>query len=265
MTITAPAATSIRSIPGSRPERILFAGDGVLSGAAACAASVILAEGFGLTHIPSDTIFPDNLDLSTFSLIILSDYHANNIGETAQRALVARVNNGATLLMIGGFLSFAGADRCYNKSLIATILPVVLSQDDDRRNVPQGIVPFPAGGDTPFTHLDWSTPPVICGYNAIEPRAEATIHLFGMPLVLTYDNSGFIPSMGDESIPLCMSHSTGTGKTVALAFDLAPHWIGGMIDWGKERRTIDQAGRPVEMGTGYYDFVKTLIHLCIPS
>ena len=237
--------------------RIFFAGDGQLSGAAACAASVIIDCGFLLDHVPSNEMIEEDFDPSQYSLIIFSDYSAQNIPVSVQSAIYQYINGGGSFLMIGGFLSFAGEGADYFSSRIADLLPVILNGNDDRRNVPQGIVPRATNGV--FDSMNWSSPPVICGYNCLYPRDGAKILLDGRPLMIGSDSVSF----GTGLVPLCLRQTIGRGLSTALAFDLAPHWVGGFIDWGTERIALEGAGRIVEMGNFYREFVSILIESSI--
>ena len=61
----------------------------------------------------------------------------------------------------------------------------------------------------------------------------------------------------------------GQGRTAALATDLAPHWVGPLVDWGTENhpspscggRVAAQAGggSDVEVGSHYAQFVYQLL------
>jgi uncharacterized membrane protein len=51
----------------------------------------------------------------------------------------------------------------------------------------------------------------------------------------------------------------GDGRTAAFASDVAPHWVGGFVDWGVERITRTVAGGEVEVGGFYAAFFANLI------
>ena len=54
-----------------------------------------------------------------------------------------------------------------------------------------------------------------------------------------------------DPIPLLVTGSYGLGRTVAFASDVAPHWVGGMVDWGTPRRVTQTlcAGAFAELST----------------
>ena len=51
------------------------------------------------------------------------------------------------------------------------------------------------------------------------------------------------------------------GRTAALATDLAPHWVGGLVDWGDGERVVAQApgSWPIEVGNFYAQFIANLL------
>jgi len=51
----------------------------------------------------------------------------------------------------------------------------------------------------------------------------------------------------------------GQGRTAALATDVAPHWVGGMVDWGDRRIVQDLPGGFVEIGNWYAEFFRNLL------
>ena len=53
----------------------------------------------------------------------------------------------------------------------------------------------------------------------------------------------------------------GQGRTAALTTDLAPHWVGGLVDWGDGERVKAQAagGFEIEVGNFYAQLVANLL------
>ena len=51
------------------------------------------------------------------------------------------------------------------------------------------------------------------------------------------------------------------GRTAALMTDLAPHWVGGFVDWGDGERVTAQApgSWQIEVGNLYAQFVANLL------
>ena len=87
--------------------------------------------------------------------MVLSDIGANSLllsPDTFERSAVAPnrlaaveqyVRDGGGLLMIGGYLSFAGIEgkARYHGTPVEDALPVLISQHDDRAEMPQGVQP----------------------------------------------------------------------------------------------------------------------------
>src|SRR5579871_6340333 len=100
--------------------------------------------------------FPATLgDLLGYQAVILSDIGANSILLAPQTfeqsrpapdrlaAVEEYVRNGGGLLMIGGYLSFAGIEgkARYHNTPVETALPVTISLHDDRVERPDGVRP----------------------------------------------------------------------------------------------------------------------------
>ena len=51
----------------------------------------------------------------------------------------------------------------------------------------------------------------------------------------------------------------GKGRTAALATDVAPHWVGGLVDWGDRRVVQDVAGGFIDVGNWYAQFFRNLL------
>jgi uncharacterized membrane protein len=181
-------------------------------------------SGFAVTYVRAHEIssrFPSTSEqLDAFDVVVLSDIGSNSFllpDETFLRsersanrlALLADwVRGGGGLVMIGGYMSFAGIDgrARYGMTPLAPVLPVTLLDHDDRIEASEGVKAefgeptHPALGGTP---AEW---PMLLGYNRLIPRAEATV----------------VAHTGDD--PLLVVQDMGAGRTVAFASDLAPHW-----------------------------------------
>lgn len=117
------------------------------------------AGGIDVDHLPGHLTpgrFPGSADeLAAYDAVILSDIGANSLllsPDTFDRSAVAPnrlaaieryVHGGGGLLMIGGYLSFAGIDgkARYHGTPVEDALPVVISPHDDRAERPEGVQP----------------------------------------------------------------------------------------------------------------------------
>jgi len=89
---------------------------------------------------------------------------------------------------------------------------------------------------------------VICGLNRIRPKKGA-LTLLNAREILT----------GREH-PLLVVDSSPARRAAAFATDLAPHWCGGLLDWGRKRIRLRVRDRIwVEAGEYYVQFVSNLL------
>jgi uncharacterized membrane protein len=160
------------------------------------------------------------------------------------------------LLMIGGWGSFFGGG--YRGTVIEDLLPVEIKGSDDRINCSSGLRLYPCGGDPVLKGLPFERGPVICGLNEVKPRrgaktlAKCYPLLFGKTREVALANKGFPALILDDS---------GPARRGVLATDLAPHWAGGLLDWGKKRVRVRVPGRTfsIEVGDAYIRLIGNLI------
>lgn len=243
------------------PPHVLYCGDTSLDSAAAYLAGLMTDWGWDFTYIPSDQRLADNDIPQNCSLFIFSDFPAEQIDADLQKLIVDRVQEGAGLLMLGGWESYHGLGGNWDGTPIAAALPVNIDNQDDRRNCDQPVLVCPTGPVHPITEgLPWaSRPPLIGGYNAITVKADS--HKLLDAALFEVSLNGDIPDLREQSRePLLVVGRHGSGRTAALATDVAPHWIGPMVDWGTDRVTAcaDGAGE-VEVGNLYAAFFRNLL------
>jgi hypothetical protein len=253
--------------------RLLYAGDSDLGGAAAYLAGVLTHAGLPFDYVPGDAplgLSPDGAEPRTY---ILSDYPAQNLTDADFRCIVGDVERGGGLLMIGGWESFHGAAGEYHRSPLAGVLPVRMQASDDRVNAPQPClvekrIDHPILEGLPLAH-----PPCIGGYNRVLPRSGAEVLLSARHFAVEVgpgDASGgegrderldseYTFTRG-EGAPLLVLGRHGLGRTAAFTSDVAPHWVGGFVDWGPERVQIRAPGADeIDVGSHYADFFTRLV------
>ena len=183
--------------------------------------------GFEVCYIPNHlaaTDFPDTKEkLSEYDIVVLSDIGSNNLllsqsvfSDGIQKSNKLELiydfvkEQGKGLLMIGGYMSFAGYDgkARYGQTVLQELLPVEVSDYDDRAEYPEGIRPEICleRKNHPLLDgiLEW---PAILGYNKTkwktgEGTLLSTVH-------------------GD---PFLVSSEPGNGRCVVFTTDCAPHW-----------------------------------------
>ncbi|OGG03133.1 MAG: hypothetical protein A3F83_04130 [Candidatus Glassbacteria bacterium RIFCSPLOWO2_12_FULL_58_11] len=236
---------------------IVYLGDDSLKGAAAYLGGVLTQAGQSFSYVPTAQPADPALLEREGGLIILSDYPAENLKGGVQEKIAESVRQGASLLMIGGWESFYGVNGGYETGPISAILPVTCKKSDDRMNYCQGAIPWVEKEHPCLEGLPWHEPPVFCGFNETALVSGAELVLSARLLQIRGDKLSFAV----KRYPLLAFRSVGKGKTCALTTDLAPHWVGGWVDWSwGEKRVSAQAkgGNAVEVGRSYAQFITQL-------
>lgn len=182
------------------------------------------SAGHKLTYIQGHRVpneFPNTLaELQQYDVIIISDIGANSFllaDDTFARSqpTVNRLNllhdyvqEGGSLLMIGGYLSFQGVDgkARYKNTPIEACLPVTMLEGDDRVERPEGVKPTIDKPDHLILQNLSTEWPGFLGYNQLRAKPEADT-------LLSIDQDPF----------LCVQ-TYGQGRTAAFASDCSPHW-----------------------------------------
>jgi uncharacterized membrane protein len=188
--------------------------------------------GIDVDYLPGHLVpgtFPGSADeLAAYDAIVLSDIGANSLllsPDTFERSAVAPnrlaaveryVHGGGGLLMIGGYLSFAGIDgkARYHGTPVEQALPVQISVHDDRTEAPQGAQPAVSMAGHPVLSGLPEGWPLVLGYNQLtaKPTAEVVVRVGADPLLV----------LGKY----------GAGRSAAFASDCAPHWCPpAFMDW----------------------------------
>jgi uncharacterized membrane protein len=182
------------------------------------------AAGLDVDYLPAHLVparFPATpADLAAYGAVILSDIGANSLllapatferSEAAPNRLASieqYVRDGGGLLMIGGYLSFAGIEgkARYHETPVEVALPVTIHALDDRAEHPEGVHPAviqPAHPILDGVPDDW---PPLLGYNQLTAKPGADV----------------LARCGPD--PLLTVGIHGTGRSAAFASDCAPHW-----------------------------------------
>jgi uncharacterized membrane protein len=106
--------------------------------------------------------------------------------------------------------------------------------------------------------LPWDRPPGIGGFNAFQAKPNATTLLTSVQFSVRRTRGEFTFARGQES-PLLVIGEFGAGRTAALATDVAPHWVGGFVDWGDQRITQEIGSGFIEVGNWYAEFFRNLV------
>ncbi len=186
--------------------------------------AVLHGGGIDVDYLPGHLVparFPASADeLASYGAVILSDIGANSIllaPQTFERsqpapdrlaAVEQYVRGGGGLLMIGGYLSFAGIEgkARYHGTPVEDVLPVQIAAVDDRVEVPQGIIPAPAVPGHPVLRGVPEPWPALLGYNRVTPRPDADV----------------VVRCGGDPLVACGQYHGG--RSAVFTSDCAPHW-----------------------------------------
>ena len=239
--------------------RCLLAGEQRPPGSGAYLIAVLKALGASFTHVPaSSTLTPRTLR-TRYDVLIFSDYPCARAPGRLQDAAAEQVRHGTGALMIGGWGSFSGPVGRWRGSRIEALLPVRCLPRDDRVRCPSGALMLPSRPHPLLHGVSFLAPPVVCGLNALLPRAGSQVVLRAHPLRATATPSRGVGLLR-VSYPLLVVGAYGAGRTAALATDAAPHWCGGFVDWGPRMVRVRIApGRHVEVGAQYLAFFRHLL------
>jgi uncharacterized membrane protein len=191
-------------------------------------------------------------DDPSVDVCVLSDLPLTRLGEANHEWLVQKCVDGMGLLLVGGWNSFGSG--LYADSALSDHFPVRVETGDDRVNVHSGAVLLPTGEHPLTDGLAFDPPPMIAGYNRFRARRGANVVLETRK-VQRYDGTSL--RLSEETQPLLVV-SELTGRSLALATDLAPHWSAGLTDWGRTRRYGDGS----ELGDQYVSFVRRMVAWC---
>jgi uncharacterized membrane protein len=244
-------------------EPILYCGDTSLDGAASYLAGLLTLFERSFEYVRSDQPL-EAAAVTGRDLIILSDYPAAQLQPGTDDALLTVVDRGTSLLMIGGWESFHGLGGDWDKTTLAAALPVEIQTSDDRLNCDHPVLLRRISAHPAIDGLPWEQrPPGVGGLNRFTPKAEATVLLEGDRLRPKRDQGDWKWELQETHAMLVVGEQ-GSGRTAALATDVAPHWVGGFVDWGDGRVDAQAEGAEgIEVGDLYACFWRQLLSFLI--
>ncbi|MBS0204961.1 MAG: hypothetical protein JSS49_18795 [Planctomycetes bacterium] len=242
---------------------ILYCGDTNLDGAASYLAGLMTHFGWQFDYVPSHVPVSAELIERPHSLLILSDYPSTQFDPDLHEIVSQQVEQGMGLLMIGGWESFHGLGGDWDGTVLGNLLPVEIGRVDDRINFDQPALMYPTGWNRELFDLPWYTrPPTIGGLNRIHPKSDAETwldvtsfrpHFDPVSQTLQWPETG-------ATFPALVTRQRSLARTAAFASDVAPHWVGGFVDWGPGRVKAQAAGAPaIEVGSNYAQFWRRLL------
>jgi uncharacterized membrane protein len=163
--------------------------------------------------------------------------------------------------MIGGWESFHGMGGDWDGTPIGNALPVEIPRTDDRRNCDQPVlvrrtIEHPITRDLPWE----DRPPVIGGFNQVKPKPEAQVLLEACLFDAVVETEDRFAFQLKERQPLLVVGQHQRGRTAAFMTDVAPHWVGPLVDWGMPRVSAQAPNaNAVEVGGYYAQFFRQLL------
>ena len=236
--------------------KILFAGES--PGHSANYLMGVLKSGLKaqVTHVPSTEKLTPTIAQKKWDGIIFSDFLKKNLPFTSEKYLAKQIQQGTGFLMVGGWASFSGPFGGWEKSSLAQFLPVDCLKKDDRTNFPGGALIFKKQDHPILKGLSFKKVPAICGLNLVKPKKESSI-LLGTHQVIQKNVSAGQLALEKKEYPLLVIHNQM--RTVAFTSDFAPHWCGGLVDWGKYTKPLTAFPKvQIQVGSSYIQLVSSL-------
>jgi uncharacterized membrane protein len=237
---------------------ILYCGDTNQNSAAAYLIGILQNAQKEFQYINSATAMNEE-NLNNCQCLILSDYPSQNISEVVEEKIIEKVKSGMGFLMIGGWESFHGKNGEYNRRKLSEIIPVECLNEDDRRNFSQPCLLIPQQEhsileDLPF----YNQPPLIGGLNEVVCKKNCT----ELIIASSFSVDGDLYFKAGKEFPLLVTGEVEKGKTAAFMSDVAPHWVGGFVDWGDNRVSEKVGDNEMEFGDLYCKFFQQLVDWC---
>src|SRR3989338_365414 len=236
--------------------KVLYAGDSPLGGSANYLLGILNFLRADVLHLAPAEILSSQHFKKQFDVIIFSDYSRDSAPDSSQKIVVEQVQNGAGFLMIGGWGSFTGLNGSWRNSLIEKLLPVRCLKKDDRRNFSSGALMAQNQKHKMFQSVNFKNAPILCGLNEVSLKKNSMVLLNAKHI--HFSNSGLVLK---GEVPLLVVDSNSQDRCAAFTCDIAPHWCGGMVDWGSKRMKLSVNSKiKIEVGDQYVRFFTALIH-----
>ncbi len=245
--------------------KVLYAGDSQIPGPANYLFAALKKGGFEVTHLPPDKVLePGMINRGRFDAIILSDYPKKNCPKSAQKAIANAVQKGSGFMMVGGWASFSAPYGLWHGTEIEDLLPVQCLDRDDRTNFYSGAAVILKGAHPAIDPKIFQKPPAICGLNHVKLKKNGRLILAAKPISIQQGKGRARVGFLSDEFPLLAVDRNPKKRVAAFATDFAPHWCGGLVDWGGKTVTLPVVGEvQVQVGDAYVSFIGSLVRwLC---
>ena len=235
--------------------RVLYAGDSPVGGPANYLLGVLKFMGAKTTHVPpSQSLYPASFE-KKYDVILFSDYSAKQCSRETQLRLMTAIEGGMGFAMIGGWGSFSGPFGGWRESILEKLLPVECLDRDDRVNFPGGAAFVVKERHAVLGNFSNRHLPVICGLNHVVPREHAKVVL-AVRRILHEKKI----RLEEKEYPLLVVNAGPGMRTAVFASDCAPHWCGGMVDWGAKTLKLPVAPKiRIQVGDAYVRFLSSVV------
>ena len=246
----------------SMTKSILYLGDTEITDAASYLAGVMNHYRISFDYQPSNQKFESSFLSNNYNAIIISDYPADNFSDAQLSSLTEKIAAGLGLLMIGGWESFTGANHEYTDTPIKNHLPVTMQPTDDRVNcsapcLAEKKLEHPIVNSLPFDQ----NPPTIGGFNRLTAKPDSTTILSARRFDVHRQQDQFKFTPCEKPDPLLVVSSYEKARVCVFATDVAPHWVGGLVDWGDSRVKAQAPGaNPIEVGSWYAKLLANMVN-----
>ena len=142
---------------------------------------------------------------------------------------------------------------------VGHVTAILRSATDTRRTYTRFV---PTNKDSLWRPLEFRNGPMICGLNKVVPKRFSLVELEARAL---HFNKNTAVSLSQKKEPLLVTSRAGKGKVACFMTDFAPHWAGGLLDWGSKRILIRnrQKRLVVEVGNSYIKLIQQIVSKCI--
>ena len=134
-------------------------------------------------------------------------------------------------------------------------MPVFCLTADDRVNDSNGFKIIKKKEHPILEGLPWKDAPTVCGYNMVRPKDDSEVLLTLKRIESSGRDRVEEVKLSEEEHPLLAVHNYRNGRSLAFTTDVAPHWVGGMVDWGSRRININGS----ELGNDYILFLQKML------
>lgn len=123
------------------------------------------------------------------------------------------------------------------------------------------LVPHESGDHPILEGLPWrDAPPFVGGWNAVELTTAVPLLTIRQFQHCQLQGDGSLLGTTPHVFPGLTINMYQQGRAAAFLSDVAPHWVGGFVDWGDARVTGQAAGAPaIEVGNWYAQFWEQLL------